>query len=204
VNRPDIQLRPVAGAWRLFALRKQDPNFESFGKRVLERDAYTCYFCGFQAKEFQEIVNLDRNFHNNRMDNLAVACCFCTQCFFLEAVGQGEYGGGTLIYLPEITQADLNGLCHVLFCAMANATSYRAEAQAIYNDLRMRAKIVENKFGEGLSSPNLLGQIIIDTPLENREAIGAKILQNIRLLPSRKKFSKIVERWAESAFKDMA
>lgn len=195
-----ITLSPSAGVWSLFSRRKSDPGFTSFAERVFERDDFTCRFCGFQAKEYQEVVNLDGNYSNNYLSNLVTACCFCAQCFFIEVVGKGEYGGGTLIYLPEITQNDLNGLCHVLFCAMANATNYRAEAQAIYNGLRLRAKVVEQKFGEGLSDPSLLGRVIINTPVDDPEETGRFALKDVRLLPSRKKFSKLVDKWASSAF----
>ena len=41
----------------------------------------------------------------NKVSNLVTACCFCGQCCFLESVSVGKYGGGTLIYLPEIDQA---------------------------------------------------------------------------------------------------
>ncbi len=103
-----LKLLAVAGAWRLFAARKADTAFANFSEKILERDRYTCQFCGFQAKQFQEVVNLDHNYRNNKAANMATACCFCAQCFFIEAVGQSEYGGGTLIYLPEVKQVDLN------------------------------------------------------------------------------------------------
>ena len=91
---------------------------------------------------------------------MATSCCFCTQCLFLEAVGKNDYGGGTVIYLPEITQVELNGLCHVLFCAIANATNYRADAQTIYRSFKLRAQPVEEQIGEGMSNPNIAGTII--------------------------------------------
>ena len=142
----------------MFAIRKADPAFLDFGKKILERDEYTCQFCGFQAKQYQEIVNLDNNYLNNKTTNLVTACCFCTQGFFLEAVGKNEYGGGALIYLPEISQNELNSFCHVLFCAIANATNYRTDAQNVYRTLKLRAKIVEQELGEGLQNPTLLGR----------------------------------------------
>ena len=199
-----IHLSLHIGNWRLFALRQKDKGFEKFSKKVLERDDYTCCYCGFQASQYQEVINLDQNYHNNRLSNLVTACCFCMQCFFLEAVGQSEYGGGTLIYLPEITQTDLNGLCHVLFCAMANATNYRSDAQAIFNDLRLRARPIESKFGEGMSNPNLLARILIDTPMEQRAHNSNMVLSNLRLLPSRAKFSQQIETWAASALDQMS
>ncbi len=80
---------------------------------------------------------------------------FCSQCYFLESVGVGGYGGGNLIYLPELTQAELNSLCHVLFCAISNDTGYKNSAQTIYRSFKFRTEAVEEKFGEGTSDPYL-------------------------------------------------
>lgn len=194
-----LTLSAKSGIWRLFAARKTDPAFLKFSERVWERDNYTCQFCGFQARLYQEVVNLDADYRNNKLDNLVTACCFCTQCLFLEAVGKNDYGGGNIIYLPEIEQASLNGLCHVLFCAIANATNYRADAQAIYRSLKMRTQPVEDQIGEGMSNPSLLGQLLIEsnTPPEN-------LLKDLRLLPSRTKFNQQIEDWAAAALKELA
>lgn len=191
------------GAWRLYSARKADSRFKSFEQKVLQRDRYTCRFCGFQARLYQEVVNLDNNYSNNKPDNLATACCFCAQCFFIESVGVGGYGGGTLIYLPELSQTELNGLCHVLFCAITNDTGYKNSSQTIYRSFKFRSNLVEEKFGEGTSDPSIFGHLLIDSgPISKEDS--AKIFSNIRMLPSRAKFRKQIERWAASALEEIA
>lgn len=198
-----LNLCVIPGAWRLFVTRKADNAFARFSERVCERDNYTCHFCGFQAKQFQEVINLDHNYRNNKLSNMATACCFCSQCFFMEAVGKGDYGGGTLIYLPEITQPELNGLCHVLFCAIANATHYRVDAQNIYRNLKLRSKIVEDKLGEGMSNPSLVGQVLLNTP-EPEQAMQADWLKPLRLLPARARFNTQISAWAAAALEELS
>src|SRR6266545_3645917 len=110
----ELKLAANLVGWRIFVRRKDDKAFLPVAKRIFQHDAYTCQYCGFQAKEFQEIVNLDGNYLNNKLSNMITACCFCTQCLFLQAVGLDEMGGGQLIYLPEMKQGDLNSFCHVL------------------------------------------------------------------------------------------
>ena len=144
----ELKLVASAGAWRLYSGRKADPRFKAFEQKILQRDRYTCRFCGFQAKLFQDIINIDGNYNNNTPANMVTACCFCAQCFFLESVGVGGYGGGNLIYLPELSQAELNSFCHVLFCAITNDTGYKNSAQTIYRSFKFRSQIVEDKFGE--------------------------------------------------------
>lgn len=199
-----LTLCSIPAAWRLFIARRSDESFLKFTQRVLERDAYTCQFCGFQARRFQEVVNLDRNYQNNKLSNLVTACCFCTQCFFLESIGKGDFGGGTLIYLPEIKQSELNGFCHVLFCAIANATDYRMDAQNIYRTIKMRSKIVEQKLGEGMSNPSLIGQALIQASTDLKTCPTPPWLSSLRLLPARGKFTTQIEAWAADALEELA
>ncbi|WED43629.1 type IVB secretion system protein IcmJDotN [Legionella cardiaca] len=200
-ERNNLKLIASAGSWRLYSARKADERFKSYELKVFQRDRYTCQFCGFQAKLFQEVVNLDHNFTNNRLSNLVTACCFCAQCFFIESVGVGGYGGGTLVYLPELSQTELNSLCHVLFCAITNDTGYKSSAQNIYRSFKFRSQIVEEKYGEGTSDPAIFGQLIIDSNVSPDAA--ENLFKNIRLLPSRAKFRKQIERWAASALEEI-
>lgn len=198
----ELQLAVNLAGWRIFTRRKEDKAFLPVAKRVFERDAYTCQFCGFQAKEYQEVVNADGNYTNNKLSNMITACCFCTQALFLQSVGLDEMGGGQLIYLPEMGQADLNSFCHVLFCAMGNNTGYQDSAQTIYRSLKFRSQIIENKFGPGTSNPNIMGQMII----EYRDRFPdrkVEILKEMRLLPSHTKFRIQLEAWAAAALQEL-
>ncbi len=198
----ELQLAVNLSGWRLFVRRKEDKAFLPVQKRVFERDEYTCQYCGFQAKEYQEVVNFDGNYTNNKLSNMITACCFCTQCLFLQSVGVDEMGGGQLIYLPEISQGDLNSFCHVLFCAMENNTGYQDSAQSIYRSLKFRSQIIENKFGSGTSNPTTMGQMIIEYQSQSpKEKVN--ILLDLRLLPSQTKFRVQLEAWAAAALKEL-
>lgn len=198
-----IQLNANVEGWRIFTARKADPAFQEFSKKVFRRDNYTCRFCNFQAREYQEVVNFDQNYQNNKLSNLVTACCFCTQCFFLESVGISGYGGGTLIYLPEISQTNLNSFCHVLFCAIANNTDYKNTAQNIYRTFKLRSQLVETQFGDGTSNPAILGQLLLESyPSQSLDV--QNILKDLRLLPSRASFKMQIERWAATALRELA
>lgn len=197
-----LQLCAKPGAWQLFAKRKQDKRFKRFAEKVWMRDNYTCQFCGFQAQAYQEVVNLDVDYTNNKINNLATACCFCAQCYFLDSVGVGDYGGGSLIYLPEISQASLNSFCHVIFCAMTNDTGYKSTAQSIYRSLRFRTQLVEEEFEEDCSSPSVFAQMLIEIGVDDEKR--KKMFESIRLLPSRNRFRTQIEHWATSALEELA
>src|SRR3990167_763164 len=199
----DLQLAVNLSGWRLFVRRREDKAFLPVAEKIYQRDNYTCQYCAFQARQYQEIVNIDQNYRNNKLSNLITACCFCSQCLFITSVGLDEMGGGQLIYLPEMSQADLNSFCHVLFCAMGNGTGYQDTAQAIYRSFKFRSQPIENKFGNGTSNPVTMGQLILEYKATNPTA-KIDILKDMRLLPSYVKFKVQLEAWAEAALEELA
>src|SRR3990167_3385322 len=196
----ELQLAANLSGWRLFVRRKEDKAFLPVAKRVFERDQYTCQYCGFLAQEYQEIANVDGNYTNNKLSNMITTCCFCSQCLFLQAVGYDDMSGGQLIFLPEVSQANLNSFCHVLFCAMGNGTGYQDSAQAIYRSLKFRSQPIETKFGSGTSNPAVFGQFLIENPHPDMQA---NLLKDVRLLPSYTKFKIQLEAWAAAALKEL-
>jgi intracellular multiplication protein IcmJ len=198
----ELKLAVNLMGWRIFVRRKQDKAFLPVMNRIFERDAYTCQYCGFQAKEYQEVVNRDSNYTNNKFSNLITACCFCSQCLFLESVGLDEMSGGQLVYLPEMSQADLNSFCHVLFCAMGNSTGYQDSAQATYRSLKFRSQLIENKIGAGTSNPNIMGQLLVEYQDRYPEK-KIEILKDVRLLPSNVKFKVQLDAWAAAALQEL-
>ena len=198
----EINLKASPVSWRLYSARQADLKFKKFEQKIFIRDRYTCQYCGFQARQFQEIINIDGDYTNNKSENMVTSCCFCAQCFFIESVGVGGYGGGNLIYLPELSQTELNSFCHVLFCAITNDTGYKMTAQTVYRNMKFRAQAVEDKFGEGTSDPAIFGHLLIDSGNTSTENIN-KITKDIRLLPSRAKFRIQIETWAVSALENI-
>jgi intracellular multiplication protein IcmJ len=199
----ELQLAVNLSGWRIFIRRRNDKAFLPVAKKVLEHDNYTCQYCSFQAREYQEIVNIDGNYTNNKLSNLITACCFCSQCLFMESCGLDDASGGQLIYLPEMSQADLNSFCHVLFCAMGNGTGYQDTAQSIYRGFKFRSQLVENKFGAGTSNPSILGQLILEYTANNSGS-GQSVLKDLRILPSYTKFKVQLEAWAAAALEELA
>lgn len=194
-----ISLMAQKGAWRVYHARKKSNKFLLIKKKVLQRDHYTCRYCGFFSKEYQEVVNIDQNYKNNRVDNLATACCFCAQCFFIDAAGMDSNSGGRIIFLPEISQADLNNFCRVLYCSLDKESAYKGKLQSVHMSLKDRAKDVANCFGPDSSDPKVFGQGLLDAHLSKTQQQHA-VLLHLRLLPSRKAFAPQIDYWKKTVF----
>lgn len=195
----DIQLLADVNAYKLYSIRQADKKFNTFKESVIKRDKSTCSYCTFKAHQHMTVINNDGNYQNNSMENLVTACLFCAQCHFLPFVGKVEGTGGVLIHLPDMSQSDLNALCHVLFCTMYHKAKYHENAEKIYKSLKLRSKLIDDCWGEGLSKPSHFGQMIIDTPSEKIKSVKHEILSQIRLLPSYKAFASEIDIWSRNA-----
>lgn len=194
-----LELSLGVDKWTLYSIRSLDPKFKTIKENILNRDDYTCRYCSFRAFENMNIVNANGNYQDNNLANMVTSCPFCTQCHFIETVGKHETGSGTIIFMPEITQNDLNGLCHSIFCAMAINAQSKDIASHTYDSLKLRAQPVEKYIGSGNSNPAFLGQMLIDTPAAYKSNTAARLLPNLRLLPSYDEFLPIIKEWVKSS-----
>jgi len=60
---------------------------------VLQRDDFTCQYCGYRSEKYQIIHHLDNNPKNNKLNNLATMCQMCN---LIEHSGQGCVVKGVL------------------------------------------------------------------------------------------------------------
>ena len=187
----------------LYQKRQRLAQFTEFAEKVKKRDFNTCKFCGFTAEANMTVVNLDHNYRNNVASNLVTSCPLCAQCHFIEYIGCGDNNGGILIYMPELSQAELNGLCHALFCAIANATMHEHTAQNLYNSLRLRAQAVEQVYGEGRSDHAVFGKMVINTPSSDSDALQKHVLKDLRILANISSFSEQIKSWSMQAASSM-
>ena len=203
MRKPELSLHVAQEKWRLFMKRKADKAFPRFAEKVFHRDHYQCQFCGFTAIEHLDLINIDGNYRNNKMKNLLTTCPLCSQCFFLDAVGQGDFGGGTLIYFPETSQAELNALCHYLLYNIASGNSISSESKDHYRRLKARSDIVEKRLGQGLSKPSTYGQMLIDCRKDVSE-LHKRVCEAVRLLPNLRSFAPNALSWVKSSVSDLA
>ena len=201
----DLILSATRASWQIPAHHGTEQDAASSMKevrqKVLARDNFTCVFCDFKSQKWQEIHHLNDDHTDFSLDNLATACPFCHQCFHLGLAG--STAGGLLIWLPEMTQIELNHLSRSLFVAMRDDKSkIYAAASGLYMSMESRGVFMDQHFAAGASDPGVLGQAFLKMKPENYSK-RSEYLKNIRLLPQRARFEPQVKYWAETIFRDL-
>ena len=173
-------------------------------EKTLKRDDYTCRFCGFHAKQAQRTIP----YAEAGDPPLATACIFCEQVLNLERSGMAN--GGLLIWLPEISQVDLNHLVRAIYVARADKKDPMAELATRALDA-LTARRAEAKKRLGSDDPLLLATILQESLTTDEAAEAVKKLDGIRFLPSEKymmrtskgdtnQLPQIVKYWASGPF----
>jgi intracellular multiplication protein IcmJ len=178
-------------------------------KAVLDRDNFTCAWCGFRAKTGQQVRvksgGVARGLHP---DDHATACVFCDQVFALETVP--TMASGALIFMPELPQADLNHLSRAIYVARRlEGTEIAGRAARALDALLMRRGEAKRRLGT--DDPWILATALLENLNDAEYATRAQKLDGIRLLPldrrminGRDQFPSLLNSWiaADGPFAD--
>lgn len=147
--------------------------------KVMARDDYTCVYCGFKAERFQEIrpLNIDGVARGSKADDWVTACHMCDQCLSLERVGM--MGEGILIWLPEISQSELNHLIRALYIARASEGEAGETAKRGLEALKGRRDEAKRRLGT--DDPMVLATVFADQLTETEYQERMDRLEGIRL-----------------------
>lgn len=190
--------------------RNYKKRYESVWNGVWSRDKYKCYYCGFTSKKHQEIHHLNHDHNDNSVDNLVTVCPLCHQNFHLDNVSTTN--GGLIIWLPEMSQQELNYLCRAIFIAIEEADQAESEqrevvgfakiARMLENSLSERKLIVEQHIQPGASEPSNFANALInmsDEQYEKRE----EFIRPFKLLHLKSRFSIQTKYWKNQTYKNV-
>lgn len=203
-----------------FTFRKHDPQAEEADEQyqrargqVLERDRYTCQFCGFQTRPqrgarkgsylvsgFLEVHHEDDNHRHNSPENLVSACPFCHQVF--HCGNAGHRNAASLVWLPDLTQAEVNMMANLCAVALSQENQYMPAARLIVKGVESTAARVAEAVGVPEADAAALGLALSLVAGRDPEAYRARgeTLSGIRLWPKRSAFDKAIGYWAEQAW----
>lgn len=148
--------------------------------KVMARDDFSCVFCGFRAERFQEIrpLNIDGVARGSKADDWVTSCHMCDQCLSLERVGM--MGEGILVWLPEVSQAELNHIVRALYVARSTEGEPAETAKRCLEAIKGRRDEAKKRLGT--DDPMILATVFADHLTENEYQERMDRLEGIRLL----------------------
>ena len=148
-------------------------------QKILDRDQNLCACCGFQSAKYQDILYLNGNSIDTRPENLATVCIFCHQCFNLDQVAQMR--SGVLIWLPEISQADLHHVARAVYVARISQGPVADAARRTLDIFMQRREEARRRLGT--DDPFILSSVMRDYISGKAYEAAQTKLDGVRLFP---------------------
>lgn len=143
---------------------------------VWHRDGGACRYCGFRSLRYQEVVVIGGNARD--VDTMATACQFCHQCLNLTRVSSMR--SGVLIWLPELTQADLHHVMRGLYLARLSHR-HSSRANAALDALEKRREDARDRLGS--DDPRVLAERLEAAGGLRESVLPPELEAGIRLMP---------------------
>ena len=164
-------------------------------KKAFIRDNYVCQCCDFHDKSNQQLHYLDNDFSNINLDNLVTICPLCSQTFRINDLSRRK--SSILIWLPEISQANLNNLIRaMLIVKYQNSTELLAmpvkDTESIDSSLHLAMEeiitLFQFRIGKAktkirTNDPYILARALLSLPKTDYE-LRDQFLTALRILPS--------------------
>jgi intracellular multiplication protein IcmJ len=177
---PGISLLSDAGYPLSF---RPDQLDEATKQKIWARDDHTCQVCGFQARKYQEVQYIGKGELAKgkalNIEDYATACTFCHQVFQIDKIYMQQ--SGTLIWLPEMSQADLNNMARAIFVARISQGPIADMARAALDTLLRRKEEAKKRLGT--DSPKVLASILQDFLEPAEYARRGQKLKGFAILP---------------------
>lgn len=170
-------------------------------QQVIARDNWTCQCCGHATTGseayptgYMEVHHLDGNHHNEQPDNTVTVCPVCH-----DTLHSGMATASirvTTVWVPELTQTQINQLAISLFMRMSQDDSDSAkQAVALYDHLSARAEEASKRLGNEVLNISGLATALTLLP---RDSPDRDHLAGLRLLPASFSFDRPARYWVNN------
>lgn len=176
--------------------------FINIRKTILERDDYTCQFCGFRSQKWQEVHHIDDNHSNNSPDNLITTCSLCHSCHHIGL--SGLMSKGVMIYINPslgVTQAEINQLIRTMWIA-EKSNNKELSMACIGISSRLYKQSVAARSVIGTTDAHVLGDFLLNADEETYQKRAEK-LKGIYFYPFKDSYKKQLKYWEEEIYKNV-
>ncbi|MFZ9035708.1 MAG: HNH endonuclease [Francisellaceae bacterium] len=178
----NLRLMAKSGNYERFEQRKRQPAYEKIRHQLLSQANGACSFCGIERGD-HDILNLDGDYGNNHARNLALACRLCRDCLLMDRYSLSYDGGDVLIWLPELSQSQLNIMLYSLArLYKQDDKNSNFKAKSFYSELKDRAETLRQLLSEDIH-PGCFRFLSSHDSLSCAEVTKIKLLRAIEDVP---------------------
>lgn len=180
-----------AGNWERYASRLKLKNYDNIKDIIVKMYESRCAYCGYQTQQL-ELVNKDFDYQNNAKLNIVPVCRCCAPCVLLDGFGRDNHFKGRIVYLPELTQVQLNHFVRALYAAAQKNPSAASRLKEVLVSFEERREYVAQIFGKSSYEPELFAQGLMDIFIDEQR-LKHPALKSVRFLPDQELFSSDVD-----------
>ncbi|WP_235603273.1 hypothetical protein [Piscirickettsia litoralis] len=149
-------------------------------KKFVDKYNDKCQFCLLPCYGHAELVNVDNNYSNNKSSNLVIACKLCADCLLMDQYEVNYSGKDILIYLPEISQVDLNIMVSSIAKSIYTSDDKNEvlKAKSIYSSFSSRSSILCKALAVEVPHPSLFSLMKCHSYKENEFLGSIRLLSN--------------------------
>lgn len=144
---------------------------------VHRRDHYGCRFCGFYSEKYQKAIVLEGGYRE--LSRIATACIFCEQTACVDTVPLLR--SGVLVWMPELTQADLNDLAKAIYVCRISQGEPAVKARALLDAIMKRRRAATENFGS--DDPAKLADQLRHGGDRSSPTVADAVARGLRLCP---------------------
>ncbi|MEJ7745218.1 MAG: HNH endonuclease [Luteimonas sp.] len=144
--------------------RPGDKEIAALRRRVIEqpRLGRRCWYChvSFGQTEMFEVHHLDGDHGNDGQDNVVLICLLCHIPWHLDLVIQTwAHDPGRIIYLPEVSQQELNAMLYAVFFHSEATIDRSPENKRVEESERVAAAVYERLAARDVDVEQVHGQV---------------------------------------------
>jgi hypothetical protein len=159
----------------------QTKEYLAIKKQIIAESHSECAGCGVIIEEgeiAQSVIAPVDKAHRKQTKNWRLYCRLCAKVRFFDRYGVTYDGNDRMIYLPELTQAELNHLYRALKRHIIEKSQSSLEAKQRYNELLTLSEPLMQENALDLSHPGVMAFY-----MQNKSKQFATQVKGIRLLP---------------------
>lgn len=160
--------------------------YQSLRTMILQRDNYSCRFCGFKSAKYKQFHHLDNDHDNCTKENVITACNLCHQVSHL--AGCAMANRGFFCSLQELTQTEINNIARAIYVnqILGNKDVCDKLISLIASFNFRGSDTLKTIFGADIVTPMVIAQLLADphTISDEKYANRAEMIGPLKLFPT--------------------